>query len=104
MVETLTTAPTTTPLVPYWHFPAPTDTNDPGQPGWISFDPDYYYAYLSGQWKRIPISTFIDVSVPLPSIPELVNFYYIDAEYYYIYVQSVWKRVPLTMFSAFSTF
>ena len=42
-----------------WHFP-PAGF---GQEGWISYDRNYYYIYVSGSWRRAPLSQFDFVSV-----------------------------------------
>ena len=47
----------TTPAFSF-HLPAPTNSSDVGQEGWVSYDSDYYYIYTEGSWKRVPISLF----------------------------------------------
>jgi len=41
-----------------WHLPAPTKSSDPGQNGWQSYDNNYYYLYVNGLWKRVPLALF----------------------------------------------
>ena len=41
-----------------WHNPPPTESAAPGQEGWQAYDEDYYYIYVSGLWRRVPISLF----------------------------------------------
>lgn len=38
--------------------PAPTSLNAVGQEGYVSYDPNYFYIYTSGQWRRVAISEF----------------------------------------------
>lgn len=53
------TSPTLTNSSPaIFHYPAPTQSSDPGSEGWISYDKNFYYIYTNGQWKRIPVSVF----------------------------------------------
>jgi hypothetical protein len=46
----------TPPIV--WQFPPPKLSTDTGREGRISFDTDYYYIYVGGMWRRIPIVLF----------------------------------------------
>ncbi len=41
-----------------WHFPAPTSPTDFGEDGWQSYDDDFYYLYIGGVWKRVPLTSF----------------------------------------------
>lgn len=40
---------------PIWH-PAPSTPSDYGEEGWMSYDGDYHYIYVSGRWLRQDIA------------------------------------------------
>lgn len=40
-----------------WQKP-PTNSTDPGEEGWLAYDENYYYIFINGQWRRVPISLF----------------------------------------------
>ena len=41
-----------------WHFPAPTNSGDYGEEGWMSYDVNYHYIYVNNRWLRHAISAF----------------------------------------------
>jgi hypothetical protein len=52
---------TNTPII-NWYFPAPTNSTDYGEEGWQSYDNDFYYLYMGGSWKRVPLVLFNNFS------------------------------------------
>lgn len=57
MFDALQTATSATPSVTF-QFPPPKLSTDNGKEGRISFDNDYYYIYVGGMWRRLPVVLF----------------------------------------------
>lgn len=105
-----------------WVFPAPTNSNDPlGVDNDRSYDENFFYAKINGQWLRTPLVNFsINVStntdenefwydnlpfvdrprVPIPSTPldpGLVGAQTFDDDFFYV-KDIIWKRTLLINF------
>ena len=104
-----------------WIFPVPTSSSDPiGNDNDRSYDTNFFYAKVSGQWLRTPISIYESASVdsgenafwynnlpfvdyprklpvPNPSDAGIDGEQSYDRDFFYVKV-TVWKRTPLNYF------
>jgi hypothetical protein len=44
-----------------WH-PAPTNSTDYGEEGWMAYDGFFHYVYVNGTWKHRPITNYTDLT------------------------------------------
>lgn len=78
-----------------WHLPAPTNSSDPGQEGWISYDIDYYYIYVNGNWKRAPKVLVLGIQ----PLVDQISWSSYDNDYIYLAGASV--SIPMSLFNNF---
>lgn len=76
--------------------PIPSTSNAGGQEGDISYDKEYFYIHIHGEWKRVAISQFTPVcpeNVPLTGTPGSVIS---NADFFYIYTSGKWRKVAVS--------
>jgi hypothetical protein len=78
-----------------WHLPAPLNSSDAGEEGWISYDDEYYYIYTGGFWKRAPKVLVLAVQ-PLAN---QISWSSYDIDY--IYLGGALNRIPMSLFNNF---
>jgi len=81
-----------------WHLPPPATSFDPGEPGWISYDGDFYYIYIGyvgGTWKRAPKVMVNSIS----SIAAEKKWTSFDNDY--IYIEGSLDKIPISLFNNF---
>jgi hypothetical protein len=81
-----------------WHLPPPTTSFDPGEPGYISYDDEYYYIYIGyvgGTWKRSPKVMVNSIS----SIAAQKKWTSFDNDY--IYIEGSLDKIPISLFNNF---
>jgi hypothetical protein len=90
--------PWTTPagqVVGIWHLPAPANSSDFGEEGWVSYDDDYYYIYIRGKWKRAP-------KVQVNAISTVVGEKkWTSYDNDYIYISGSLDKIPMSLFNNF---
>lgn len=89
------TKPETGVVINIWHLPAPINSSDAGQEGWISYDTDYYYIYTQGRWKRAPKTEVNSLS----SIVGEKKWTSYDSDY--IYIAGSLDKIPMSLFNNF---
>ena len=90
--------PWTTPtgqVIGLWHLPAPINSSDFGNEGWISYDDDYYYIFTQGKWKRAPKVMVNEISTVIGE--KKWTSYDND----YIYISGDLDRIPMSLFNNF---
>jgi hypothetical protein len=81
-----------------WHLPPPGNSYDPGQPGFISYDDEFYYIYIGyvgGVWKRAPKVVVNSIST-IAAEKKWTSF---DNDY--IYIEGDLDRIPISLFNIF---
>ena len=82
-------------VVGLWHLPAPTNSSDFGEDGWISYDDDYYYVRMFGFWKRAPKVLVNEISTVVGE--KKWTSYDND----YIYMSGSLDKIPMNLFNNF---
>ena len=78
-----------------WHLPAPNNSADLGDDGWISYDDDYYYIHTVGFWKRAP-QTLVNAISTVAGEKKWTSY---DNDY--IYISGDLTRIPMSLFNRF---
>jgi hypothetical protein len=82
-------------LLSQWQFPAPTNSSDPGEEGWISYDTDYYYIYVGGSWRRAPKALVLGIQ----PLADQISWSSYDNDY--IYLSGAAISIPMSLFNNF---